>query len=66
MANIGGVDALLMPSVLQLRASRQFGTLEDARQRLDNPRAGIDPARLEDVITGPRLPVAPTARHLAA
>jgi general secretion pathway protein K len=44
LASLSGVDAPGAQKMVQLRASRHFNTLEDARQRLDNPRAGIDPA----------------------
>lgn len=43
-ATLTGVDAAQAQKMVQLRDSRHFNTLEDARQRLDNPRAGIDPA----------------------
>jgi len=44
LATLSGVDAAGAQKLVQLRESRHFNTLEDARQRLDNPRAGIDPA----------------------
>ena len=43
-ATLTGVDAAQAQKMVQLRDSRHFNTLEDARQRLDNPRAGIDTA----------------------
>jgi general secretion pathway protein K len=43
-ASLSGVDAAGAQKLVQLRESRHFSTLEDARLRLDNPRAGIDPA----------------------
>ena len=44
LASLSGLDAAGAQKLVQLRASRHFNTLEDARLRLDNPRAGIDPA----------------------
>ena len=43
-APLTGVDAAQAQNMGELRDSRDFNTLEDARQRLDNPRAGIDTA----------------------
>ena len=43
LASLSGVDAAGAQKMVQQRASRHFSTLEDARLRLDNPRAGIDP-----------------------
>jgi len=44
LATLSGIDTAGAQKLVQLRESRHFNTLEDARQRLDNPRAGIDPA----------------------
>jgi general secretion pathway protein K len=44
-ASLSGLDAAGAQKMVQLRASRHFNTLEDARLRLDNQRAGIDPAQ---------------------
>ena len=44
-ASLSGLDAAGAQKMAQLRASRHFNTLEDARLRLDNPRAGIDPGQ---------------------
>jgi general secretion pathway protein K len=43
-ASLIGVDAAGAQKWVQLRDSRHFNTLEDARLRLDNPRAGIESA----------------------
>jgi general secretion pathway protein K len=43
LASLSGVDVAGAQKMVQQRASRHFSTLEDARLRLDNPRAGIDP-----------------------
>ena len=42
-ASLVGLDSAAVRQLLQQRESRHFETLEDLRQRLNNPRAGTDP-----------------------
>jgi general secretion pathway protein K len=45
LASLSGVDAAGAEKMVRQRASRHFNTLEDARERLDNPRVVFDPAQ---------------------